>query len=136
MGTGPGRSTRSLAVIEMGGLMVAEVCSALPMVTPLSGGAVCARAHSAQQTSHGLIAVAGVPVGAPCRAQTPSCLVLEPSIRVGRMSILGGMTAVFVALLMAYFAIVVVIGVASGVPVSRWPSIAKQLFRGGGTHDG
>ncbi len=61
-------------------------------------------------------------------------MILEPSIRLGHMSIFAGILAVAAALLATYLAIVVVIGSASGTPPSKWRSILKQLFVGGGTH--
>ena len=56
--------------------------------------------------------------------------VLTPSIRTGEISVLGGMIRLVIALFAAYALLIVAVGALSGTQPSKWPSIAKQLFRG------
>ena len=55
---------------------------------------------------------------------------LIPSIRVGQLSVSVGILIPVAALFAVYALVVVGLGVLNGVPVRRWPRIAKELFRG------
>ncbi len=61
--------------------------------------------------------------------------VLIPSIRTGEVSIRAGMLIPIGALFSVYGLIVIGVGAVNGIPISHWPSIAKELFRGN-EHDG
>ena len=55
-------------------------------------------------------------------------LILEDSIRTGRTSIFGAIVALGAVLSVVYGLIIVAIGAVGGVPLSKWPAIARQLF--------
>jgi hypothetical protein len=56
--------------------------------------------------------------------------VLVPSIRDGHVLISAGILMTVAALFAVYAVIVVGLGLLNGIPVRRWPHIARQLFRG------
>ncbi len=55
---------------------------------------------------------------------------LEPVARTGEIAILTYIALSFFAAVGAYAVSLVVVGVASGTPIVRWPHLMKQLFGG------
>ena len=56
--------------------------------------------------------------------------VLAPQVRFGEITVLRGLFFIALALVVGYVAVVAVIGAVTGAPLSHWPSMLKQLFRG------